>query len=136
MELALLTYAYFLLNSFKELAMFTLVIYGCYVAISMVILAISYGDSYNKPDTFKEYFSTSFLKGSLYPKTFGLLLLVAMLIPTQETAKWIVGAYATGTAASYLATNEQTAKLPGNVLSATNKFLEEFNNRTSPKPTE
>lgn len=59
-----------------------------------------------------------------------------MLIPTQETAKWVVGAYATGTATSYLATNKQTAKLPGNVLTATNKFLEKFNNRTSPKPTE
>ncbi len=102
----------------------------------MVILTMSYSDAYNKPATFKRYFSTSFLKGSLYPKTFGLFLLVVLLIPTQETAKWIVGAYVTGTAASYLATNEQTAKLPGNVLSATNKFLEEFNNHTASKPTE
>lgn len=123
MTLAILTYLLLTLQDFKIWVIVGILIYS-------VVLFRSFMTAVSNWEDVGGSFRDSLKSSSFYPilnvKLAVFFIILAIVIPSESTSKWVLGAYVAQTSATYLVNHEEYSKLPENVTKAANMFLEQY----------
>lgn len=123
MMLAILTYLLLTLQDFNLWIIIGLVLYFVVLLVSFV-MAVTYWEHVSVP--FKDFIKDSAFYSILNVKLAAFFIVLASVIPSDNTVKWVLGAYVAQSSATYLVNHEEYSKLPENVTKAANMFLEQY----------
>lgn len=133
MELMFIAYLYGLIPEIKGLLWGLIIIVGVVVVLGPLIIILCQAFKYDMGNhsAFKD---TPMLIKRIIPfkiliVSILVLSVVKTLIPTQDTVKWMVGAYVASLTVDGIKNIEGIDKLPDNAVKYMNNFLSEFENK-------